>query len=249
MQKRWEHPCMKQGLRQEALRLAVQLAAGYAAVWATDNTREAIWDAIAAQGGLRHLRLAHYAALLRRLGLHHRRTSRTATSRGSGYQKGVPMGGDLDESASAGKKAPTFLVAGDEGSAVRQPRPPPDREGLARQGRQGTGKASTTSPGAMRTGANSSRTASCRRVGNTVDVATATWTNTIGDPELGGRLEGPGLRPVAACVLLRARDRDPDTALDGCTTHVRFGVKMSPEVPMTQQERAWSSPIWYTPGG
>ncbi len=52
-------------------------------------------------------------------------------------------------------------------------------------------------------------------VGNTVDVASATWTNTIGDPELIAVWTRSRLRPGAARVLLRARDRDPDTALDG----------------------------------
>ena len=85
-------------------------------------------------------------------------------------------------------------------------------------------------------------------MGNTVDVAHATWTNTIGDPELAAVWKDPDFDPIAARVLLRARHRDPDAALDRVRP-VRFDIKMSPEVPMTQQERAWTSPIWYTPGG
>ena len=57
----------------------------------------------------------------------------------AGYEKGVPMGGDL-KAAPAGAKAPKLPRRGDEGRARRQPRPHPDREGLARQGRQGPGE-------------------------------------------------------------------------------------------------------------
>ena len=52
-------------------------------------------------------------------------------------------------------------------------------------------------------------------VGNTVDVANATYTNTIGAADPVGILEGPDLRCHAARVLLRARDPDPVAALDG----------------------------------
>ena len=84
-------------------------ASGYAAVWATENTREAHLGRDAAQGDLRHHRPAHGRALLRRLGLRARRTRRPAIPRVVGYAKGVPMGGDL-RTRPAGK-APTFLVA------------------------------------------------------------------------------------------------------------------------------------------
>ena len=57
-------------------------------------------------------------------------------------------------------------------------------------------------------------------VGNTVDVANATWTNTIGAPELITVWTRPGLRPDAARLLLRARARDPDAALDGLRREV-----------------------------
>ena len=51
-------------------------------------------------------------------------------------------------------------------------------------------------------------------VGNTVDVATASWTNTIGDPELITVWKDPEFDPSVACVLLRARARDSHAALD-----------------------------------
>jgi len=58
---------------------------------------------------------------------------------------------------------------------------------------------------------------------------------------------GPGVRPDAASVLLR---RAPSRSTPRWTAYdqVRFGIKMSPEVPMVQQERPGPSPIWYTPG-
>ena len=83
-------------------------------------------------------------------------------------------------------------------------------------------------------------------VGSTVDVATATWTNTIGDPELAAVWKDPDFDPgVRAFYYARVIEIPTPrwTAYDA----VRFGTKMSPDVPMTQQERAWTSPIWYTP--
>jgi uncharacterized protein DUF3604 len=83
-------------------------------------------------------------------------------------------------------------------------------------------------------------------VGDTVDVATATWTNTIGDPELMGVWTDPNFDPsqrafyyVRVLEIPTPRWTDYDA--------VRFGDKMSPDVPMKEQERAWTSPIWYTP--
>ncbi len=57
-------------------------------------------------------------------------------------------------------------------------------------------------------------------VGNTVDVANATWTNTIGAPGAHHGVEGPELRSRAARRLLRPRHRDPDAALDGLRREV-----------------------------
>jgi uncharacterized protein DUF3604 len=83
-------------------------------------------------------------------------------------------------------------------------------------------------------------------VGNTVDVAAATWTNTIGSPELIAVWKDPDFDPTLRAVYYGRVLEIPTprwTAYDA----KRFGVKMSPEVPMTTQERAYTSPIWYTP--
>ena len=83
-------------------------------------------------------------------------------------------------------------------------------------------------------------------VGTTVDVATATWTNTIGDPELIAVWTDPAFDP-AARAFYYARVLEIPTPRWTAYDAAYFKVKMDPAVPMTTQERAFTSPIWYTP--
>ena len=83
-------------------------------------------------------------------------------------------------------------------------------------------------------------------VGDTVDVATASWTNTIGDPELTAVWSDPEFDPTQRAFYY-ARVIEIPTPRWTAYDQLRFGIKMSPEVPMKHQERAWTSPIWYTP--
>ena len=83
-------------------------------------------------------------------------------------------------------------------------------------------------------------------VGSTVDVDNATWTNTIGSPELIAVWKDPDFDPkLRAVYYLRVIEIPTPrwTAYD----QKRFGIKMSDNVPMSVQERAYTSPIWYTP--
>ena len=85
-------------------------------------------------------------------------------------------------------------------------------------------------------------------VGDTVDVANASWTNSIGDSDLAAFWSDPDFdASQAAFYYVRVIDIPPPrwTAYD----QKRFGIKMSNDVPMKHQERAWTSPIWYTPEG
>jgi len=83
-------------------------------------------------------------------------------------------------------------------------------------------------------------------VGNTVDVARATWTNTIGDPELITVWEDPDFDPDQRAFYY-ARVIEIPTPRWTAYDQLRYGITMSDEVPMTTQERAYTSPIWYTP--
>ena len=83
-------------------------------------------------------------------------------------------------------------------------------------------------------------------VGSTVDVAAATWTNTIGAPELITVWRDPEFDPAQRAVYYARVIEIPTprwTAYDARY----FGVTMPPNVPMTTQERAYTSPIWYSP--
>ena len=236
---RWNEDAMKFGDR--VVKGWEMTASGYTAVWATGNTREELWDAMK--------RRETYATsgprmVVRFFGGYDFIAGRHLALAGSGgYAKGVPMGGDLPP-APAGK-APTFLVA-----ALKDPRTGNlDRIQVIKGWLDKSGKPQEKIYDVVWGDADRRKIVNGKLtpVGNTVDVARATWTNTIGDPELIARVEGPGLRSGGARVLLRARAGDPDAALDRLRRRVLQGEDADPKVPMMTQERAFTSPIWYTP--
>jgi hypothetical protein len=217
-----------------------QVSSGYAAVWATENTREAVFDAMK--------RREVYATTGPRMTVWFFGgwdfTEEDAQKRAPGmvgYSKGVSMGGDLSK-APAGK-VPTFLVA-----ALRDPyRGNLDRIQIIKGWVDGDGKTQErVYDVAWSDGRKPGSDGKLPPVGNTVDVATATWTNTIGDSELITVWEDPDFDPKLPAFYYARVIEIPTprwTAYDA----VRFGVKLDKEVPMETQERAYTSPIWYTP--
>jgi hypothetical protein len=83
-------------------------------------------------------------------------------------------------------------------------------------------------------------------VGNTVNTAEATWTNTIGDTQLSTVWQDPDFDNTEQAFYY-VRVLEIPTPRWTCYDAVRFNVEMGPEVPMTTQERAYTSPIWYIP--
>ena len=217
-----------------------QSASGYAGVWATENTREALFDAME--------RRETFATTGPRMVVRffggwefvesdaHGRLPANA-----GYSKGVPMGGDL-RSAPAGK-ALTFLVA-----ALKDPMSGNldrmqilkgwiDAKGARQEKIYDVARSDDRKPGAD---------GKLPAVGNTVDVANATWTNTIGAPELITVWKDPSFDASLRAVYYARVIEIPTprwTAYDAN----RFGIEAPAGVPMITQERAYTSPIWYTP--
>jgi len=238
--KRWEHPMAQMGDKKyEGWSM---VSSGYAAVWARENTRKAIFDAM--------MRKETYATtgprILVRFFGGWDFTAADAQNRLPamvGYSKGVPMGGDL--SGKPAGKSPTFLVA-----ALKDPLSGNlDRIQIVKgwvdaKGERhekvydvAWGDTDKRKPGPD---------GKLPPVGNTVDVAKATWTNTIGTPELLAVWKDPDFDNKLRAVYY-ARVIEIPTPRWTAYEAMRFGVKMLKEVPMTTQERAYTSPIWYTP--
>jgi len=236
--KRWEHPMAQIGdLKYEGWAM---VSSGYAAVWARENTREALFDAM--------MRKETYATtgprMLVRFFGGWEFTLADAQSRlpaNEGYAKGVPMGGNLSM-APAGK-APSFLVAALKDAYSGNL----DRIQIVKGWLDSNGgrqeKIYDVAWSGNRTADANGKLSS---VGNTVDVTNATWTNTIGAPELITVWEDPDFDPSLPSVYY-ARVIEIPTPRWTAYEAERFGVQMAPEVPMITQERAYTSPIWYTP--
>jgi hypothetical protein len=217
------------------------VSSGLAGVWARENTREALFDAM--------LRKETYATtgprILVRFFGGWDFTAEDAMNRlpaNVGYTKGVPMGGDLPPPGEP-QTAPTFLVA-----ALKDPLSGNlDRIQIVKGWVDSSGKrqekvynvawSDDRKPGTD---------GKLPAVGNTVDVANATWTNTIGDPELISVWADPDFDPSLPAVYY-ARVIEIPTPRWTAYEAKRFGIEMPVEVEMTTQERAYTSPIWYSP--
>ena len=160
----------------------------------------------------------------------------------AGYAKGVPMGGNLS-APPEGKKAPTFLVAARKDplsgnlDRVQIIKGWMDSKGELHEKVYDVAWSDNRQPDAN---------GKLPSVGNTVDIAKATWVNSIGAPELMNVWQDPQFDPTqSAFYYARVIERPTPrwTAYDA----KYFDIDMPEDVPMTVQDRAYTSPIWYTP--
>ena len=223
------------GLSYESWRYS---SAGLTAVWAQENTREALWDAMkrrevyATTGPRMRVRMfggwefTEGDALRRDLAQ-------------IGYTKGVPMGADL----LPGEGAPTLLVF-----ALRDPmganldRIQIIKGWLDKDGKQQEQVYDVAWSGERKPGGDGKLPA----VGDTVDLSIPSWTNTIGAPELGTVWTDPDFDPTLRAFYY-ARVIEIPTPRWTAYDRVKFNLDLPKTIPLKTQERAYTSPIWYTP--
>ena len=209
------------------------------AVWAKSNTREDIWDAI-------HDREV-YATSGPRMGVrffggwdYQPNLLQRADVIEQAYAGGVPMGGELSK---VGSKAPRFLILANKDALganldrIQVIKGWVDNDGKTHDKVFDVAWAGERQPGPD---------GKLPPVGNTVDVATATYRNSIGSPELAAVWADPEFNPDQR-ALYYARVLEIPTPRWTTFDSVRAGLPLLQDKPATIQERAWSSPIWYQP--
>lgn len=213
-------------------------------VWAEANTREAIYAALrrketyATSGSKIKLRFfggwGFTPSLLGQADWVH-----------SAYRAGVPMGGDLPRAGAGGVgggRAPSFAI-----QAVKDPnRGNLDRVQVVKiwleHGQSHEQVFDVAWSGGRERDANGHLPA----VGNTVDLKTGQYTNSIGAAELATVWTDPSFRPDQAAVYY-VRVLEIPTPRWSTLRAIEYGLPLPKDVPATLQQRAWSSPIWYNP--
>jgi hypothetical protein len=237
---RWEHVVIEAPDPNFTVMGWQQAASGYAAVWAAENTREAIFDAM--------MRKETYATTGSRMTVRFfggwnftAEDTETRLPAGVGYAKGVPMGGDLRKGPDG--KSPSFLVA-----ALKDPYSGNlDRIQIVKGWVNKEGKTEEKVYDVVWSDDRKPDVnGKLPPVGNTVNVAKATWKNTIGSTEFISVWTDPDF-DAKQSTFYYARVIEIPTPRWTAYEALRFNIKMAPEVPMTTQERAYTSPIWYTP--
>ena len=219
------------------------IGSGLAAIWARENTREGLFDAmqkkeVYATTGTR--------IIVRFFGAWDYGNDDVfrPDAVAIGYRKGVPMGGDLTAKP-ANKKAPVFMVGAlkDTWSGNL------DRIQIIKGWIDGKGeRQEKIYDVAVSDGRKIGKDGRCKTpVGNTVNVADASYLNNIGDAELRATWTDPDFNPKHRAFYY-ARVLEIPTPTWQAYDSKFYNVKMPKTVPMYGQERAYTSPIWYTPG-
>jgi len=216
------------------------VSSGLAAVYATDNSRESLFDAME--------RKEVYASTGSRMMVRFfggwDYTDADIMNRNpafAGYAKGVPMGSDLR--ARAGDEAPKFMVY-----ALRDPIGGNlDRIQIVKGWLDGRGNTHEKVYDVVWSGDRAADVnGKLPPVGSTVDAATANYTNTIGYPELATVWADPDFDADVEAFYY-ARVIEIPTPRWSTYEAVRFGIPIPEGAPVSTQERAYTSPIWYTP--
>jgi hypothetical protein len=213
---------------------------GVAAVWAEANTREGIFEAIRrketyATSGPR-MKVRFFGGF----GLEDIAFG-SADGLRQAYESGVPMGGDLE--AAPDGAAPTFLVhAMKEADGANLDRIQIIKGWIDANGDQQERIYNV----ALSDDRESGDGGEVPIVGDTVDAESATYTNSIGDGELSTTWTDPDFDPSQPAVYY-ARVIEIPTPRWSTYDAVRTGMERPGDLPISIQERAWTSPIWYTP--
>ncbi len=238
---RWNTPLTTNKEGKVTLSVWAEQAAGLGGVWARENTREAIWDALKRKEVYTTTGDRPIVRVFAGWDFEHADLYRPDFTE-NGYTHGVPMGGDLVRGPAG--KPPAFIV-----QAMRDPEGPNlDRIQVIKGWLDKDGK---TQERIFDVAVSGGRTIGAdgrcnTAVGSTVDVANATYTNTIGAAMLSAYWQDSTFDPTERAFYYVRLIQIPSprwTAYD----QKRYGVKMSDDVPMTVTDRAYTSPIWYTP--
>jgi hypothetical protein len=207
------------------------------AVWATKNTRAAIWDAMAARetfvtSGTR-IKVRFFGGA----GLPAPSDPKALVEQG--YKSGVPMGGTIADAS----RSPVFTVwAAKDPDGANLDRIQIVKGWVDASGEPQDKVIDVAWSGDRKPGRNGKLPA----VGDTVDVKTATYANTIGSVELLGSWTDPDFDPKRP-ALYYVRVLEIPTPRWTTYDAVRNRLALLGDAPATVQERAWTSPIWYTP--
>jgi hypothetical protein len=216
-------------------------SSGLAVVWAEENTRTSIWDAMHrretyATTGTRMVVRFFGGWEFDKLDANNRNLAV------AGYAKGVPMGGDLSKAPDG--KAPTFLVAALKDTiGANLDRIQVIKGWMDAKGESHEKVYDVVWSGDRKPDANGKLPS----VGSTVDVANATWSNTIGASELITVWKDPNF-DAKQNAFYYARVMEIPTPRWTAYDAKRFGVKPLPDTRMVIIERAYTSPIWYSAG-
>jgi len=217
------------------------VASGYTGVWAEENTRHALWDAMK--------RRETYATTGPRMMVrffggwdYSENDLRSRLPAFAGYERGVPMGGELRD-APEGAAAPTFMVY-----ALRDPIGANlDRIQIIKGWMDEAGELHEKVHDVAWSGDRKiDADGKIPPVGNTVDLENAGYLNTIGASELATVWTDPQFDPKESAFYY-ARVLEIPTPRWVVYDKVRFGVEIPEGAESDGQERAYTSPIWYTP--